>query len=162
MSKNALSTFTFGSSLLLRSVAIRVVTIDGEPWFVAADIMRVLGWSVGPLGNNFANLGVDEKGVEVVDTLGGPQRLRIVSESGLYKLIMRSDKPQAKPFQDWVTKVVLPAIRKDGAYIMDEEKVATGEMSEDELVLRAYDILKTKVQRLTEERDEAVKGREGA
>lgn len=46
----------------------------------------------------------------------------IVSESGLYKLIMRSDKPEAKAFQDWVTRDVLPAIRKDGGYIMDEEK----------------------------------------
>jgi prophage antirepressor-like protein len=49
---------------------------------------------------------------------------------------MRSDKPQARLFQDWVTRDVLPAIRKDGAYIMGEEKVATGEMSEDEFVLK--------------------------
>ena len=54
----------------------------------------------------------------------------IVSESGLYKLIMRSDKPIARYFQDWVTREVLPAVRKDGAYIMGEEKVRTGEMSE--------------------------------
>jgi len=46
--------------------------------------------------------------------------LVLVSESGLYKLVMRSDKPQAKAFQDWVTKVVLPAIRKDGAYVMGQ------------------------------------------
>ena len=56
--------------------------------------------------------------------------MTLISESGLYKLIMRSDKPQAKPFQDWVTKVVLPAIRKDGGYIAGEEKVATGEISD--------------------------------
>lgn len=47
-------------------------------------------------------------------------RAMLISESGLYKLIMRSDKPQARDFQDWVTRVVLPAIRKDGAYIMGE------------------------------------------
>lgn len=52
-----------------------------------------------------------------------------VSESGLYDLALRSDKPEARDFQDWVTRVVLPAIRKDGAYVMGEEKVATGEVS---------------------------------
>jgi hypothetical protein len=66
----------------------------------------------------------------------GGNQLTLISESGLYKLIMRSDKPEAKAFQDWVTKVVLPAIRKDGGYVMGEEKVVTGEMSEDELVLK--------------------------
>jgi len=60
-------------------------------------------------------------------------KVTIISESGLYKLVMRSDKPQAKQFQDWVTREVLPAIRKDGAYIMGEEKVRSGELSKDEL-----------------------------
>ncbi|WP_319237465.1 BRO family protein [uncultured Propionivibrio sp.] len=83
----------------------------------------------------------------------------LISESGLYKLIMRSDKPGAKPFQDWVTKVVLPAIRKDGAYIMGEEKVATGELGEDELVLKAVSILQKKVERITMERDQLAQQR---
>jgi prophage antirepressor-like protein len=47
-------------------------------------------------------------------------QLSVVSESGLYKLVMRSDKPQARPFQDWVTREVLPAIRKHGAYALAE------------------------------------------
>lgn len=51
--------------------------------------------------------------------------LILASESGLYKLIIRSNKPEARPFQDWATRDVLPAIRKDGAYVMGEEKVAT-------------------------------------
>ena len=51
--------------------------------------------------------------------------LTLASESGLYKLIIRSNKPEARPFQDWATRDVLPAIRKDGGYIMGEEKVAT-------------------------------------
>jgi prophage antirepressor-like protein len=54
----------------------------------------------------------------------------LVSEAGLYKLVMRSDKPEAKAFQDWVTGTVLPGIRKDGGYIKGEEKVATGDRSE--------------------------------
>jgi hypothetical protein len=70
----------------------------------------VLRSTVNPIVSSFPNTG-----------------LVCVSESGLYKLIMRSDKPEAKDFQDWVTRVVLPAIRKDGGYVMGEEKVATGE-----------------------------------
>jgi prophage antirepressor-like protein len=60
-----------------------------------------------------------------------------MSESGLYKLIMRSDKPAARSFQNWVSRVVMPSIRKDGLYIAGEEKVAKGGMSEDELILKA-------------------------
>lgn len=87
--------------------------------------------------------------------IGLPGRVPlIINESGLYSLIMRSDKPQAKAFQDWVTRVVLPAIRKDGAYVMGEEKVATGELSEDELVMRAMSIMSRKVERLAQERDQ--------
>lgn len=61
---------------------------------------------------------------------------------------MRSDKPQAHPFQDWVTKVVLPTIRKEGCYIAGEEKIT----DEDELILRAMTIMQRKVDRLTEQK----------
>lgn len=57
----------------------------------------------------------------------GGSQAKLITESGLYKLIMRSDKPEAKRFQDWVTREVLPAIRKDGLYVVGEEKVKTGE-----------------------------------
>ena len=57
-------------------------------------------------------LGLDEKGCHLMPTPGGDQNIVCVSESGLYKLIMRSDKPEARVFQDWVTKDVLPSIRK--------------------------------------------------
>lgn len=66
----------------------------------------------------------------------GVRNAKLIAESGLYKLIMRSDKPEARRFQDWVTREVLPAIRKDGAYIMGEEKVATGELDEDAFMRR--------------------------
>ncbi len=59
----------------------------------------------------------------------------IVSEARLYKLIMRSTKPEAKKFQNWVTGTVLPAIRKDGLYVRGEEKVSAGEMDLEELTL---------------------------
>jgi len=130
---------------------VRTMTIKGEPWFVAVDACRVLG--VGNTTEALRTLSKDEKDIRKVDTLGGSQKTNIISESGLYKLIMRSNKPQAKSFQDWVTKIVLPAIRKDGGYILGEEKVFTGEMSEDELVRQAMAILNRKCQRLQEERD---------
>lgn len=59
----------------------------------------------------------------------GFRSVSLISESGLYKLVMRSNKPEARAFQDWVTREVLPAIRKDGGYIKGEELVATGEPS---------------------------------
>ncbi|WP_057009259.1 BRO-N domain-containing protein [Pseudomonas trivialis] len=70
----------------------------------------------------------------------GRERL-LISESGLYILFMHSDKPDAKAFQEWVIRVVLTSIRKDGAYVQGEEKVVTGELSEDELLVRAMSIL---------------------
>ena len=104
-----------------------MVTINGNPWFVVKDACSILGLT-NP-SQSLSHLAGSEKGITPIDTLGGTQKLTVVAESGLYKLIMRSRKPTAKPFQDWVTKVVLPAIRKDGGYIMGEEKVVTGEMS---------------------------------
>uniref|UniRef100_UPI0030D8A3D7 BRO-N domain-containing protein n=2 Tax=Pseudomonas sp. EA_35y_Pfl2_R5 TaxID=3088690 RepID=UPI0030D8A3D7 len=84
---------------------------------------------------------------------GPTPSITFISESGLYKLVMRSDKPDARAFQDWVTRVVLPAIRKDGSYVLGEEKVVTGEMSDDELFAKAVLAAQKKVERLTLERD---------
>lgn len=100
-----------------------VVTIDGTPWFVSRDVVEVLGYA--RVDNALRPLNDEERLVlkpsdprqmrSVGDfrlIFGNPARnASLISESGLYKLIMRSDKPTAKPFQDWVTKVVLPAIR---------------------------------------------------
>lgn len=86
----------------------------------------------------------DEKRVVKLPGIRG-LGLTFISESGLYKLIMRSDEPEARQFQDWVTREVLPAIRKDGAYIKGEELVKTGELDEEEFVLRAMEILQLKV-----------------
>jgi prophage antirepressor-like protein len=69
-----------------------------------------------------------------MNTGGGLPR-KTISESGFYKLIGRSDKPVARAFQDWVTREVLPAIEKDGGYIMGEEKVATGEMDDEDVAM---------------------------
>jgi len=113
-----------------KSNQIRVVEIEGNPWFVAADVCRSIGYAVRPNGTTHASLvrsilGEDETFTTQTGKTGRPSLC--ISESGLYKLVMRSDKPEARRFQDWVTKEVLPAIRKDGGYIMGEEKVKTGE-----------------------------------
>ena len=97
---------------------VRTVQIDGEPWFVLADICREL--EISNSRNISSRLEDDEKGVTLVDTLGGKQHVTIINESGLYTVILRSDKPQAKPFRKWVTSVVLPSIRKHGAYMTEQ------------------------------------------
>jgi prophage antirepressor-like protein len=94
---------------------VRIIMKNGEPWFVLKDVCNILG-----IGNNrdvVARLDDDEKGVDNIDTLGGAQKLIIISESGFYKVIMLSRKPEAKRFQRWVTHEVLPSIRQHGAYV---------------------------------------------
>jgi anti-repressor protein len=92
---------------------VRVVEQDGEPWFVEADVRRALGI---PSNRSTVRLLDREKGRHRIKTPGGPQQMNIVSESGLYKLIMRSDKEEAEPFQEWVTGTVLPEIRRTGHF----------------------------------------------
>lgn len=93
---------------------LRTVTIDGEPWFVANDVTAIL--NIGNTSQALSYLDDDERGVITNDTLGGPQLVSIISEAGLYSLILRSRKAEAKPFKRWVTHDVIPAIRKTGAY----------------------------------------------
>lgn len=92
----------------------RIVDLDGNPWFIGNDVCACV--SIANPRNAFARLDDDEKGVCLVDTLGGPQELVVISEAGLYNLILRSDKPEAKAFRRWVTHEVLPQIRKTGTY----------------------------------------------
>ena len=93
---------------------VRVILIDCEPWFVAADVCTVL--DLGSPHKVVAALDEDEKGRTTVPTLGGPQEVAIVNEPGLYALIGRSRKPEAKPFKRWINHEVLPSIRRTGSY----------------------------------------------
>lgn len=108
---------------------IRVIERDGNPWFVAKDVCNVLGIDTSNLSKV---LDADEKGTYSVRTPGGDQRVSIINEPGLYSLILRSRKPQAKEFKRWVTHEVLPTIRKTGAYIDPAsalaESVASGDI----------------------------------
>lgn len=94
--------------------AVRVIEVDSNPWFVAADVCAVLEHA-NPR-QVVSRLDDDEKGVRIVDTLGGPQEMAVINESGLYSLVLTSRKPSAKRFKKWVTADVLPTIRKTGGY----------------------------------------------
>lgn len=97
---------------------VRVVTIGGEPWFVAVDVALILGYRNSPDATRL--LDEDEKGTQIVRTPGGAQELAIINESGLYSLILRSRKDEARPFRKWVTAEVLPAIRRTGTYTLTQ------------------------------------------
>lgn len=93
---------------------LRALLLDGEPWFVAADVANFLGYRMA--SDMTRSLTETQKGTHSVRTPGGGQDLAIISEPGLYSAIMRSRKIEALPFQNWVTTDVLPTIRKTGTY----------------------------------------------
>lgn len=94
---------------------VRTVQIDGEPWWVLKDVCDVL--EIQDVRRVAERLDGDEwSQTPVTDALGRQQNSYIINESGLYNVILRSDKPQAKPFRKWVTNEVLPSIRKTGGY----------------------------------------------
>lgn len=111
-----LTTFDFDEQ------AVRVVTRDGEPWFVAADVCRVLG--IANSRDAVSRLEDDERQMVNLNTVGNSDGIRgnpnatIVSESGLYALIFTSTKPEARRFRKWVTSEVLPSLRRTGRYEM--------------------------------------------
>ncbi len=97
----------------------RSIMIDGEPWFVAADVCRAL--QIGNPTMALTRLDEDEKALSNIEGLSrGNDKGNIVSEAGLYSLILRSRKPEAKAFKRWITHEVIPSIRKHGAYVTDE------------------------------------------
>ena len=97
--------------------AVRSILIDRDPWFVAADVCKAL--ELEKTNRALSRLDDDEKGAHSVSTPGGRQRMSIISESGLYSLILGSRKPEARAFKRWITHEVIPSIRKHGAYMTD-------------------------------------------
>ena len=94
---------------------VRTLNLNGEPWFVAADVCKAL--ELGNPSMTVESLDDDEKGISTIDTLGGKQRMAIINEPGLYSLVITSRKPEAKAFKRWITHEVIPAIRKYGGYM---------------------------------------------
>ena len=94
---------------------VRIVEKDGEPWWVAKDVCEIL--EIGNSRDTVSALDADEKDdVGITDAIGRLQTTTIISEPGLYRLILRSRKPQAKAFQRWAVHEVFPTIRKTGSY----------------------------------------------
>lgn len=93
---------------------IRAMMVDDEPVFIAKDLCRVLGISKHRMA--ISRLDDDERGSQLVDTLGGKQTFSTVNESGFYNLVFQSRKPYARKIRKWVTSEVLPTLRKTGKY----------------------------------------------
>ena len=98
---------------------VRTIQKDGDPLWVLKDICVVL--EIGNSRMVADRLDDDEKGVSIIDTPGGKQALTVISESGLYNVILLSRKPEAKQFKRWVTHEVLPQIRRHGAYLTTDK-----------------------------------------
>lgn len=107
------------------SFEVRTVQKDGELWFVLRDVCQVLGLS--DTNKTAERLDPDELTRTKLVSGGQEREMYIINESGLYNVILRSDKPEAKPFRKWVTSEVLPSIRRHGAYMTPEtiEKALT-------------------------------------
>lgn len=100
---------------------VRVVIIKNEPWFVAADVCKAIGL-INPT-KALLRLDEDEQALTSIQGLSrGNDQANIINESGLYALILRSRKPEARKFRKWVTSEVLPSIRKTGSYAVKTRK----------------------------------------
>ena len=119
---------------------VRVVEIEGQPWFVGADVTKKLGYSNSRDALS-KHVDDEDKGVANCDTLRGKQNLTVISESGLYCLMISSKLPAAKTFRRWVTSEIIPVIRRHGAYITDDALRRLHEDSgfKDELLQRLMD-----------------------
>ena len=118
---NEMQIFTYGET------PVRTVMKDNEPWFVLKDVCEVLNLSTPKrvaerLDNDEVSL------THLIDAIGRKQETTIINEPGLYNVILRSDKPQAKPFRKWVTAEVLPSIRRTGGYIQGQDVLSPAEL----------------------------------
>ena len=111
---NEIQTFDFDGS------GIRTLTIDDEPYFVGKDVAEVLGYERPTKAIQDHVDEEDKDAVPIQDSIGRMQRTPVINESGLYSLILGSKLPEAKRFKRWVTSEVLPSLRRNGMYAMDE------------------------------------------
>ena len=123
-----------------------LVDSQGAPEFVAKDVCLALG--IGKYRDAVSTIDDDERGSVLVDTPGGRQQMTTVTEPGFYKLVMRSRKPEAKAFQRWVTHEVLPALRRDGGYMVARDE--TPEQTMARAVLLAQQTIDRQKSRIAE------------
>ena len=147
--QSQLSTFKFESN------SIRTLAINNEPWFIAKDLCDAI--NISNYRDAIEKLDEDEKGVALTDTLGGKQEMAVVSESGMYTLILRCREAVKKGsiphrFRKWVTAEVLPQIRKTGSYSQNASQIQPLADEPLNLLVQAYHFLyqasdlRTKVQ----------------
>lgn len=98
---------------------VRTVVVDGEPWFVLADLAKVL--DIAATSRLASRLDEGVRQTHTLETPGGRQNMTIVSEAGMYEVVIRSDKPEAAAFRRWITGEVLPSIRKHGGYLTTDK-----------------------------------------
>lgn len=127
--QNTMNTFQLQTFEFAPGVQLRSTVKDAEPWFVAADVCRAIG--IQNPTTAIAGLDEDERDRNFIGPSGA---MNIISEAGVYRLVMRSTKTAAKPFQKWVTSTVLPTLRKDGLYIVGQEKPITDDLTLPELM----------------------------
>lgn len=128
---------------------VRTVIIDGEPWFVGRDVAKSLGYAK-PEGAIRNNVDKDDTLVEgVTDSLGRVQQTLIINESGLYSLIFSSQLESAKRFKKWVTSEVLPSIRQNGGYILNQENLTREQIVANALIV-AQNIIADKDKQIKE------------
>lgn len=119
---NNITTFRFPVRLGIDDVPVRIIDQNGEPWFIAKDVCDVLGLT--NTTEALRDLDEDEKNYfRIPEVKRGNPNLLVVNESGLYSLILKSRKPEAKRFKKWVTSEVLPSLRKHGGYLMGQEEL---------------------------------------
>ena len=108
---------------------------DGEPMFIAGDVAKILGY--GDATHMTRRLEDDEKGLRSVETPGGTQMANVITEPGLYSAILGSRVPEAKAFKRWVTHEVLPALRRDGGYMVARDETPEQTMARAVLLAQA-------------------------
>ena len=118
--------------------SVRTITKDNEPWFIASDVAKALGYRMA--SDMTRRIDAEDKGYTKVRTPGGEQEMSIINESGLYAGVFCSSLDSAKSFKHWVTSEVIPSIRKNGGYIAGQET-----MTDDELLAKALMVANNKI-----------------
>jgi anti-repressor protein len=129
---------------------IRAIEINNEPWFVGRDIAHALGY-LNASDALVKHVDDEDKDIAKCDTLGGKQSMAIINESGLYSLILGSKLPAAKKFKRWVTSEVLPSLRRNGGYILNQDKLSPEELMANAIIV-AQNIIKQKDKQLEEQK----------
>lgn len=138
---------------------VRVITKDGEPWFVGKDVAEVLGYSNTKKAIN-DHVKENHKLGERIVTSGQRREVIIIDEAGFYSLVLRSKLPSAEAFQEWVTSEVLPAIRKHKMYLTPEtakEAVDDPSVFLAKAMLVANDVIEQQKTKIVEQRQEILK-----